>query len=242
MLSANKRNKYIFILSITFNILTVCFFIGKRIYYGYRGYKSSHPYIRADSLNKRQARYDAYTKNMISIFRVLPSDTSAIVFVGTSLTQWFPVQEMFKMANIQNRGVAANTTANILNRLGDIVKNKPFKVFIEGGTNDIDKLPTDSIFSNIKMIIAQIRAGSPNSKIYYQSVLPMGEGQFKEKIENLNQLINAYCARNQIVFINLYPDFLRGNGIKKELTIDGIHLTGKGYAIWAEDIKKYVLN
>ena len=48
--------------------------------------------------------------------------------------------------------------------------------------------------------------------------------------------------KTNIVFINLYPDFVRGTAMKKELTIDGTHLTGKGYLLWANAIRKYVLN
>lgn len=241
MVSASKRNKFIFILSIALNIVTVCFFVGKRIYYGYQGYKNSHRRITTDSLKKRQAGYDAYTMNMISIFKAMPADSNGIVFLGTSLTQWFPVQEAFKDATIQNRGIAANTTANILNRLGDIIESKPRKIFIEAGANDVTKISTDSIYNNLVKIFGMIKAGTPKSKIYYQSVLPFGDGN-TQSIQELNNKVETYCKANDIVFINLYPDFLGGTAMKKELTIDGTHLTGKGYSLWANDIRKYILD
>ena len=241
MISASKRNKYILILSVVLNVLTVCFFVGKRIYYGYQGYRQNHRQISADSLKKRQAGYDAYTMNMISIFKAMPIDSNGIVFLGTSLTQWFPVQEAFKDATIQNRGIAANTTANILNRLGDIIESKPRKIFIEGGANDVTKIPTDSIYNNLTKIFGMIKSGTPATKIYYQSVLPFGDRNTRS-IEELNNKVEIYCKANDIVFINLYPDFLRGTAMKKELTIDGTHLTGKGYSLWANDIRKYVID
>ncbi|MEO6978932.1 MAG: GDSL-type esterase/lipase family protein [Mucilaginibacter sp.] len=177
---------------------------------------------------------------MISIFKAMPTDSNGIVFLGTSLTQGFPVQEAFKDITIQNRGIAANTTANILNRLDDIIKSKPRKIFIEGGANDVTKIPTDSIYNNLVKIFGMIKAGTPKTKIYYQSILPFGDG-ITGSIEELNNKINTYCKVNDIVFINLYPDFLGGTAMKKELTIDGTHLTGKGYSLWINNIRKYVL-
>ena len=62
-----------------------------------------------------------------------------IVFLGDSITDWYPFEEMYSNdIPIVNSGIAGYETKDILNRMDDLVyKFNPTKVFILIGTNDI---------------------------------------------------------------------------------------------------------
>jgi len=238
MISGSKRNKYVFILSIALNVLTVCFFVGKRIYYGYQGYKQSHPYISPDSLKKLEKIKNKYNINCEGIFKSLPHDTTDIVFLGTSLTQGFPLQEIFNNCHLKNRGVSGNTTEDVLNRLDEVIEGRPQKVFLEIGINDLmQNISVDSTYSNTIEIIENIKKQSPKTKIYVQSVIPSDRS---EHIPTLNGLVKSYCVKHKITYINLYSAFDKNGLLQPGLTVDGTHLTAKGYQLWKALIVQFV--
>jgi len=171
---------------------------------------------------------------------MLPHSKTDIVFLGTSLTQGFPLQEMFKDCRLVNRGIGGNTIIDISNRLDEVTDGHPAKLFLEMGTNDIsNKVPIALMLIDFKKIIDTVKIKTPSTKIYVQSVLPFGKNNIKE-IELYNHSIENYCSKNHISYINTFPLFLQKNSINPNLTTDGTHLNGKGYFIWAEKIRNYI--
>ncbi len=55
------------------------------------------------------------------------------------------------------------------------------------------------------------------------------------KIKEINNLISA-CADNQhVFFLDIGPQLLEKDGtMNKEIFRDGLHITPKGYQIWAD--------
>ncbi len=104
---------------------------------------------------------------------------------------------------------------------------------------DIGDNPNNLTLQRVVKIITTIQSKTPRTKIYVQSVLPFGT-IYTPKIEAYNNILQKYCLSKNIPFINLYPYFLSKGALKKDLTIDGIHLTAKGYLIWGEILKPYL--
>lgn len=221
--------KTIFIFSIAINICSVGFLIGKRIYYS--NYSSFHHYYKS---------YD-YNNARKSIFNVLDIDTASIVFVGNSLTEGFMVTEIFG-TKCKNRGVNGNRISDMLNRISDITKYKPKKIFIEGGTNDINGGESpENTFEDYKFLIKKIKLESDRTKVYIQSVLPVGQVYGNnDKIIKLNNYLKKYCKDCDITFIDLYARFEDDGHLVESLTYDGIHVNGNGYKVWGEIIMPYI--
>ena len=100
-----------------------------------------------------------------------------IVFLGDSITDWYPFEEMYSNdIPIVNSGIAGYETKDILNRMDDLVyKFNPTKVFILIGTNDIKYEEDDEqvVVDNIKKIIKEIKKNRPNTKVYITSIFPV---------------------------------------------------------------------
>lgn len=237
-----KLPKYLLPFLFVFFTLTLSYFVGKRVYY----YQSGLPQNRKDIIPQKPG-FITYTINIkesnlnaVNLFKSLPHHPTDIVFLGTSLTQGFPLQEMLSDCRIKNRGIGGNTIDNILSRLDEVTNGKPAKIFLEVGTNDIK--PTcdiDSIINKFVIIIETIKKTTPLTKIYVQSVLPFGSNN-AVNIELYNARLKSYCVKNSLVFINLYPLFLQAGSLKKELTTDGTHLKANGYLIWKNAIEHYL--
>ena len=116
------------------------------------------------------------------------------------------------------------------------------KVFILIGINDISRnIPDSIILENDRKIIERIKEGSPNTKIYFQTIMPVNNTftQFKnhynkdEHIKAVNEGLKKIAADEHIVLIDIHPYFLDSKGrMKKEYTLDGLHPNADGYKIW----------
>lgn len=157
------------------------------------------------------------------------------VFVGDSLIEQFPVNELSKSDNIINRGVGFDTTAGLLKRIDRNINNINIeKLFIMIGHNDFKYRSLQQTVVNIKKILEITNA----EKKYFISVLPSIDTKSRD-IVSLNKQIKEYCNEKGYHFIDVYHKFLNENEqINNELSYDGVHLNVKGYKIIYKEIKK----
>jgi lysophospholipase L1-like esterase len=97
------------------------------------------------------------------------------------------------------------------------------------------------ILANYQKILEQIKAASPKTTVYVQTVLPTNNRfnnfpnhQNKtDKVQALNNGLKALAASHQVHLIDLYPEFLDAEQkLDKKYTNDGLHLLGAGYQHW----------
>lgn len=182
-----------------------------------------------------------------SIFEELPNERNKIYFVGDSHTEAFELAEFFNNPQVRNRGIWGDMTSGVLSRLDGIIENKPRKVFIMIGVNDIcSGKPTAEICRNAEQIIHRLQTGSPKTQIFLQSVLPTdqkilhSEESALRSVEELNACYKQLSTRKGITYLNLFPSFLEKGGLKKEYSFDGLHMNGKGYAKWKSLLVSYL--
>jgi lysophospholipase L1-like esterase len=180
-------------------------------------------------------------------FESFPKASSDIVFLGNSITAGTDWNELLQLSTARNRGISGDITYGVLERLDDVISGKPSKIFILIGINDISKnIPDDTILNNYPKIVDRIQAGSPETSIYFQTLLPVNASfeKFKnhygkdQHILYVNEGIKKLTNQKNIQLIDLYPHFLDNNNrLKAELTHDGLHLRIEGYQVWAEILK-----
>ncbi|MFB6319709.1 GDSL-type esterase/lipase family protein [Saccharicrinis sp. FJH54] len=187
----------------------------------------------------------------ISAFMKDPLEEGDIVFIGNSITEkgkdW---SDKFGIPHIRNRGISGDVTDGVLKRLDEVIYYKPEAVFILIGINDLfsihhdadnrhqlvyDKIvPSDKyVARNILRIAKEIRHKSPGTKVFVQTLLPTRRDYLKEDILFVNKWIKKNESKGFYKVIDLYSHFVDENGdLKKELTIDGVHLSASGYEKW----------
>ena len=151
---------------------------------------------------------------------------------------------MLNRCDVFNRGIDADTTDGVLNRIGEVTARKPSKIFIMIGGNDFiigRKVP--EIEGNYKKILERIRDESPLTKIYVQSNLPTLHRLVplpRNYILELNGRLRSLADERQIFFIDIYSRVVDKNGdLNPAYTTDGAHLNGAGYLVWREAIRQY---
>jgi len=184
----------------------------------------------------------------IGQFKSFPNSSNDYIFLGNSITAGTDWNELLGRSNARNRGISGDITFGVLERLNEVIEGHPAKVFILIGINDISRnIPDSFIVSNYKKIIERIKAGSPKTSIYIQTLLPVNNEftQFKNHynkeghIEYVNTALKQLARDCKVNLIDLNPHFQDANGkLDKKYTEDGLHLNIEGYKVWASILKK----
>ena len=176
---------------------------------------------------------------------VLPMTKNAIIFLGDSITEYGQWEEFTQNPKVRNRGIAGDTTPNLLKRLSAITKSQPAKIFLMIGVNDFLFFDRHQIIKNYAQIVQRIKKESPNSEIYVQSILPVNPTIRRIQVDNqevrlLNEDIKALAVKEQLTYIDLHSLLTDEVGnLDKQHTRDGIHLNVGAYTIWKELVTPY---
>ncbi|MFQ5445542.1 MAG: GDSL-type esterase/lipase family protein [Saprospiraceae bacterium] len=183
----------------------------------------------------------------VDIFQMLPKTQSAIVFLGNSLTAQNEWAEMFGRPDILNRGIPGDHAGGMLERLGEISRHKPSKIFLMAGINDLCFHSPEVVVGKCQNLVEAILHEMPSTRLYIQSVLPVNNDVVKTPVKNegiifVNDKMRAYARSKGLIFIDLYPLFLDKKGnLDAVYTLDGVHINGAAYLKWKAAIETYVL-
>ena len=185
---------------------------------------------------------DHYWDRLIA-FKKAPAQTGAIVFLGNSITEFGDWKRLLKDDKVLNRGIAGDNTFGMLDRLGDVIRCHPSKLFIEAGINDLGQgVPVGMIAGNISSMIQYVHIKSPGTRIYVWSVLPTNDDCKADYPEifgknalaaQVNTLLRARTVVDNFTYIDLSARVAdrAGNLDKKYAREDGLHLNENGYAV-----------
>lgn len=159
-----------------------------------------------------------------------------------------------------NKGVAGNSTSDLVRRLGtDVLALQPDIVIVMGGTNDMvnsRKLSSYQTFNaNYQSIIEKLKA--QNISVVIMNLLPVDTTYLfqrhdlnafdqwpNEKIDSANQLVHKIAVDHDLFFIDANLTFKERNSPSKDSSSlimnlknsgkeDGIHPTREGYMLIA---------
>ena len=178
-------------------------------------------------------------------FEVLTEPPADVVFLGDSITQGGRWSELFNGVDARNRGIGGDTTQDILNRLDQVVALAPRKLFIMIGINDLNRgFGPEVATANYRILFNEIDKRLPDTQVYLQSVLPVNDtwpNADNTHVPTLNTELQREAEARDYVYVDLVPAFSAADGqLKENLSNDGIHLLGKGYAVWREAIDQQV--
>jgi lysophospholipase L1-like esterase len=179
---------------------------------------------------------------LVSAFEALPIAPDDVVFLGDSITEGGPWEELFPDIRVRNRGIGGDTTGGLLRRLNQVTEGTPAKLFLMIGTNDLFRGDSEAeIVARIEQILERVKEESPDTELYVQSVLPRAAG-YRESVEGLNARLAEIAVEMGTGWVDLYPAFLDSEtgAIRSELSNDELHLLGPGYILWRDQIEALV--
>jgi len=170
-----------------------------------------------------------------------------VVFFGDSITDFWRLNEYFPDSDYVNRGIAGQTSGQLLQRLKpDVIDLHPEAVVILVGTNDLALgIPVAAIESNYQ-IMADVAAAN-KIKVIFSSVLPVSDyhkdidPNYERTtqrplafIHALNEWLQKFCSQRGFGYVDYFTATVDPAGqFKEDLSDDGLHPNAKGYRVMA---------
>jgi lysophospholipase L1-like esterase len=167
-----------------------------------------------------------------------------ILFIGDSLVEFFDWQGRFPGHTIANLGIAGETVEGLHSRTGKIIRQfpSPDLVLIMTGINNV-AMEDIGFFDSYREIIRAFSSAYSHTRIVLHTLLPtLLPWVPNTRIQEVNLWLHNIAREMNTEFLDLYSRFIdpEGNPIKEYLLPDGVHLSEKGYARWAEVLTRII--
>jgi lysophospholipase L1-like esterase len=169
---------------------------------------------------------------------------STLLFLGDSLTEFFDWERRFPDHEVHNLGVAGETVQGLLRRLVRVLSYpvSPDVVFVMTGANNI-AMEDFSIVEGYREIVERLRAGFAGARVVVQSVLPVDFSWVDNRvIQRINTSLGEIAGEHGAEYLDVFALFAdsRGRPIEGYLLDDGVHISDKGYAVWADAVERFL--
>jgi len=168
------------------------------------------------------------------------------VFIGDSLTQWFDWQRRFPDFAVTNLGISGERVEGLIARRERIRSQleNPDYLFLMTGINNIANGQTD-ITGPYRELVRNLTTWYKQSTIVVQSILPVSlEWTSNDVIKDANRALREIAREYHAEYLDIYGIFVdrEGNPRSGYLSDDGVHLAGRGYEAWANEVERFLKN
>jgi lysophospholipase L1-like esterase/acetyl esterase/lipase len=187
-------------------------------------------------LKNNEGRLATFKKNQAA------ATGAAVVFLGDSITSKWNTAAAFPQWKVANRGIAGDTTRGMLCRLPDnVLALHPQVIVFMGGINDLSTQPKgtpETIAANLRSILEQVQATSPNTPVLVCETLPSKSAP-NASVQAVNAAVDKVIAAFPNAHrVKTYAAFLKPDGTEDfSLFLDGTHPNPAGYVVWQNILK-----
>jgi lysophospholipase L1-like esterase len=169
-----------------------------------------------------------------------------LIFIGDSLTEWYNWQKRFPEYAITNLGISGEPVESLLGRRDRIRASidAPDFIFLMTGINNIAMEQYD-ITVPYREIVRNLSTWYKKSKVVIQSILPVTlEWISNNVIRETNRHLEQIAREFSVEYLDVYSLFIdsKGNPRSEYLQDDGVHLSGKGYDVWANEVERFLID
>jgi len=211
-------------------------------------------------------RDEGWVKKHEKFNEVSKKGAAPLVFLGDSITQgwsgngkaaWNENYEPRKAANF---GIGGDRTEHVLWRLehGNFDGLSPKLIVLMIGTNNTGHVgraqkelngatyhcSAEQTAEGVKLILEKLKKKCPKSKILLLGIFPRGEkptDAMRQQNEATNKIIAKYADGKTVQYMDISKTFLQEDGtLTREIMPDLLHLSEKGYDMWAAAIEPTV--
>jgi len=214
-------------------------------------------YSKYEELETKKIMQEPYVKGYLAkkeqLLKLKNTHDFKIVMIGDSLTAGNNWNKSLDRKDILNMGQGSDFTyiklknleLGIINRL-DGLDSLYKKAFLMIGINDFNKKKEpEDVFKTYIKIINYIKDKQIEPII--QSTLYITKNKYNwdynflnQKVKTLNDLLETYCKKHNIKFIDLNKNLSENDTLNQQYTYDGVHLNQNGYVKWSSIIKPYM--
>lgn len=208
------------------------------------------PSPKMDAAGRIEPRFDE--RHRENLARAAKGDIG-LLFLGDSITEgWFwgdnrkLWDERFAKRSPANFGIGGDRTEHLLWRIenGELDGINPRTVVLLIGTNNIGS-PAEEIGRGVLAVVGRIRDKLPQSRLVIMAILPRRDNpsdsvvaEMRARIESVNRALAVLDDGTRTRYLDLGPRLTSpGGALPKAIFPDGLHLSLKGYRIWADALE-----
>jgi lysophospholipase L1-like esterase len=171
-----------------------------------------------------------------------------VLFLGDSITHGWEGQKAWKKyfepLKAANFGIGGDQTGHVLWRLTEgkeLEGITPKVAVLMIGTNNSGRDNAKQIAEGITLIVKTIQKKSPTTKVLLLGIFPRGKEAntaIRKKLADVNKIVAKLDDGGKTVkYLDIGSKFLQDDGsLSKDIMPDFLHLSARGYEIWAEAI------
>jgi lysophospholipase L1-like esterase len=182
-----------------------------------------------------------------------------VYFVGDSITRrWgatdYPEflanwKKNFHGWNAANFGWGGDTVQNVLWRLhhGELDKVNPKVIVVMAGTNNVgttvpagdEEAKVADIARGLKAILDACRQKAPDAVVILIGITPRNDNPAAmATINKVNERVARFADGKKVRYLNINDKLADKEGkLLEGMSPDGLHLSAKGYQVWADTLK-----
>jgi lysophospholipase L1-like esterase len=182
-----------------------------------------------------------------------------VYFVGDSITRRWRATDYpqflknwdanFHGWNAANFGWGGDTIGNILWRIenGELEGVHPRVMVVLAGTNNVGRAPAaddraSDIVQGTRALLDSMRKKAPKATIIVMGILPRNDGrrpaEVVASITRINEKIAKLADGKTIRYLDINDKLADTDGkLIEGMTVDRLHLSVKGYQVWADALK-----
>jgi lysophospholipase L1-like esterase len=185
-----------------------------------------------------------------------------VLFLGDSITQgWEGAgkdvwKSRFAPLKAANFGIGGDRTQHVLWRITEgkeLEGIEPKVAVLMIGTNNISSDSAEQIAEGVTAIVTELRKQRPKMKVLLLGVFPRGgkpgkdlkdantvaPGELQPKVKAINERLAKLDDGKTVKYLDIGDKFLtKEGGLAKGVMPDFLHLSPKGYELWADAIEK----
>lgn len=175
-----------------------------------------------------------------------------VVFVGDSITDFCNLDTYYPGLKAINRGISGDTIEGIRGRLEESVFGlAPSLVVILGGANNFAEGYDDVetfIVDTYRVILSQIKARLPQTKVLVQSVYPISDVSFHNRykfghghIQAINENLKELTLSLGYDYADVYSVLTSGDEeFDRQYTDDGLHPNKNGFKVISDYLRPII--
>ncbi len=192
-------------------------------------------------------RFARWEKEVAAIEKRLAADPpqkGGVAFAGSSSIRLWDLKKSFPNLGAVNVGFGGSQipdNTHFAPRL--VLPLAPRAVVFYAGDNDLAAGRTPrQVRDDFRAFAQLVHAKLPKAKVLFIAVKPsVARWKLFDKQKEANALVKEVCAADErLVFVDVVPDMLGADGKPDPalFAADGLHLSPKGYEVWAAAVKK----
>ena len=201
---------------------------------------AKHPWVVDWYLPRHQAVLNRNKQGNVDMIMI--GDSITYCWENTGKEVW---QQYYGKRNAVNLGFGGDCTEQVLWRLenGEIDGINPKLAVVMIGTNNSGSAYTvEQVADGIKAIVCKLRSDLPKTKVLILAIFPKHNVKdIMARDVRISELASSIADDKMIHYLNINAVFLDDNGsIIADSIPDFLHLSEKGFRLWAEAMEPAV--